>query len=470
MTNSLIGKQAVVLGGSMAGLAAARALSNHYEKVIVIERDTPAAEAAPRKGTPQSHHAHALLKSGENALNKLFPKFTDNVIANGAHQIDFSADVKWFHAGNWKMRYQSDFKVLVQSRPLLEHELRKQFAQVGNVQFYYGYEVCEMVASMDASTIVGVNIQHIDKRGDIEFLASDLVVDASGRGSRTPQCLEKLGYARPEETQVKIDLTYSSRIYEMSEGANYDWRILLLNPEPPKTVRAGYVFPVEDNRWLVTLAGYSGDRTPQDNDSFLEYAKGLANLELYNVLRTMKPVTDVKVFSVPATVNRHYEKLSQFPTGLVVMGDAKCAFDPVFGQGMSVATLEAVALDDMLAQESAQSMATFPQRFHKKAAEIVFTPLLMGTSEDFRYPGTVGKKAFFIPFMQWYSMQVFELSAFDKVVYEAFRDAMGLLAGPEVLFKPAVALKVFKHAFSKRKQQHQPAPEFKRQTNTIPSV
>jgi 2-polyprenyl-6-methoxyphenol hydroxylase-like FAD-dependent oxidoreductase len=467
MRNSFIGKQAVVLGASMAGMAAAKALSHHYEKVIVIERDTPSTEAAPRKGTPQSHHAHALLKSGENALNKLFPGFTDNVIADGAHQTDFSADIRWFHAGNWKMRYKSGFKVLIQSRPVLENALRKWFAQVENVHFYYGYEVCEMVASADASTIVSVSIQNIEQRGNVEFLASDLLVDASGRGSRTPQWLEKLGYNRPEETQVKIDLSYSSRVYEMPESANYDWKFLLLNPEPPKTVRAGYLLPIENNRWLVTLAGYSGDRTPQDNDSFAEYAKGLANLELYNVLRTMKPVTDVKVFSVPATVNRHYEKLSRFPAGLVVMGDAKCAFDPVFGQGMSVAALEAVALDDMLAKEVAHSKATFPQRFHKKAAEIVFTPLLMGTSEDFRYPGTVGEKAFFMPFMQWYSLQVFELSAFDKVVYEAFRDAMSLLAGPEVLFQPAVAWKVLKHAFGKK---HQPAPELKRQTNTVPSV
>lgn len=465
MNIETVGKQAIVLGASMTGLMAAATLARHFEQVLVIERDEPGEQIEPRKGVPQSHHAHALLKSGERAITKLFPKFVEDLIASGSHQIDMSGDASWFHAGYWKMRYQSGFKIMVQSRPLLENTLRNRVSQIDNIRFYYGYELANLVASEDKSAIIGVEIQTKKESKQIKFLHSDLFVDGSGRGSKTPQWLENLGYARPEETRVKIDLSYSSRVYEAPQSP--DWKLKVINPHSPETVRAGYIFPIEGNRWLVTLAGYSGDQTPTDNDSFVEFSKGLASPDIYHIIKDLKPLTNVKKFSIPATVKRHYEKISRFPEGMIVMGDAICAFDPVFGQGMSAAALEAVALDEMLAKENSKSMKTFPKRFHKKAAQILMTPYLMGTSEDFRYPHTVGKQAFYLPILQWYSLQVFELSAWDKEVYEAFRDVMHLIAGPLALFKPAIAWKVLKHGFRKNKKA---AVELKRQTSTVPSI
>lgn len=456
-------KQAIVIGGSVAGLLAARALSDHFENVILIERDPQPESPIARKGVPQGHHVHVLLKSGELALEEFFPGIVDELVSNGSRKVDFSKDIRWFHFGHWKMRYDSGFNVMVQSRPLLEYTIRQRLSALKNVSFYYGHSVDEVIASPDKTRVVGVRVHSVDDRAEAQDLTADLVVDASGRGSKTPQWLEELGYARPAETQVKIGLTYSSQFFEAPAQHTEDWTLMALNPAVNGGTRAGYVFPVEGNRWLVTFGGYSGDKTPQTGDTFVEYAKGLATPDIYNVIKDLTPISEVKVFNVPHTTRRHYESLSRFPAGLVVMGDSFCAFDPVFGQGMSSAAKQAVALHTLLKQHGYDGSVAFAQRLHKRLAGVVLAPWLLATSEDFRYPKTEGKKAFFIPFLHWYSAHVFALSATDKEVYNAFRVVMHLQSGPEALFKPSIVWKVLRRAFGGKTAQAevelQPAPK-----------
>jgi 2-polyprenyl-6-methoxyphenol hydroxylase-like FAD-dependent oxidoreductase len=463
MNTSTHSKQAIVMGGSVAGLLAARALASHFTQVIVVERDPQPESPIARKGVPQGHHVHVLLKSGELALEEFFPGIVDELVENGAQKVDFSKGIRWYHFGHWKMRYDSGFHVMVQSRPLLEHTIRQRLHALGNVSFYYGYAVDELLTTPDKTAVVGVRVHQVDDRASAEDLTADLVVDASGRGSKTPQWLEDLGYARPAETQVKIGLTYSSQFFEAPAQHNEDWTLMALNPAVNGGTRAGYVFPVEGNRWLVTFGGYSGDKTPQTEDTFVEYAKGLATPDIYNVIKDLTPISDVKVFNVPQTTRRHYESLSRFPAGLVVLGDSFCAFDPVFGQGMSSAAKQAVALKQVLAQHGYDGTAEFSRRFHKRIAGVVLAPWLLATSEDFRYPKTEGKKAFFIPFLHWYSGHVFALSATDKEVYNAFRIVMHLQSGPEALFKPSIVWKVLRRAFGGKSAQPvaelTPAPE-----------
>ncbi|MCU0463291.1 MAG: FAD-dependent monooxygenase [Anaerolineae bacterium] len=444
-----LGQRAVVIGGSIAGLSAARALSPHFDEVVVVERGDYPQTSAPRKATPQGNHVHALLKSGEEALETLFPGLKQTLIDNGAQQVDFSGDVHWFHHGQWKMRYDSGFKVMVQTRPLVEWALRGRLDRLANIKVYSSHEVGALLTTADHSTITGVTLHAMDDRAATTDLTADLVVEATGRGSKLPQWLEALGYSAPPETRLNIGLGYSSRLYQAPDDLPSDWRIVLLNPQSPTVLRAGYIFPVEGNRWLVTLGGYSGDAPPSDHDGFMAFAKDLAQPVIYEWLQKLIPIGEIKSYAVPDTVRRHYEKLSRLPKGIVALGDAFCVFDPVFGQGMSTAAKAALALCQQLDRETPETVGTLAQRYHKKVAHIVNGPWMLATSEDFRYPKTVGPKPIGLPVLHWYSGHIFALSASDREVFETFRQVMHLLTGIEALFKPSIVLKVLRHSFSR---------------------
>ena len=448
MSSNARNQHAVVIGGSIAGLLAARVLSDFFEKVSVIERDPQPTAPTTRKGAPQGHHVHVLLKSGEQILADLFPGIVDDLVQQGAQRADFSQDVHWFHFGRWKLQFPSGFLVLVQSRPLLEYTIRHCLRRLPNVTCFYEHAAEALLKSADNTQVQGVRIHPNGDKTATQDLAADLVIDASGRGSQTPRWLQESGYQPPPETQVKIGLSYSTQVFQAPSEGGHSWKVLALNPARQGGTRAGYVFRVEGNRWLVTLGGYSGDKTPHTPEAFLEYAKSLAAPDIYEAIKTLQPISDIKVFNVPYTTRRHYEKLSRFPAGLVVLGDSFCVFDPVFGQGMSSAAKQANALRELLKKDGYDASAAFSQRAHRRFSRVVLAPWLLATSEDFRYPKTEGKKAFFIPFLHWYSGHVFALSGEDHEVYEAFRLALHLLRGPEVLFAPRVLWRVLRHALS----------------------
>ncbi len=445
---NVIAKQAIVIGGSIAGLCTAQALTPYFETVIMVERDNNPNSYIPRKTVPQSHHAHLLLQGGEEALNSLFPSLTQDLIKCGSQQIDFSRDARWYHAGAWKMRYKSGFEVLVQSRPMLEQVIRRRVNQLDNIEFYFGYQVEQFKLSDDNKAVTGVVLQSMEDRFEKIMLDADLVVDASGRGSKTPQWLEKSGFTAPQETELKIDLSYSTRMYKMPENHKFDFKVMVINPLAPNILRAGYILPVENNKVLVTYAAYSGDKTPQDNESFKDYAKGLAQPDLYEAIKDLEPMTDVKCYTLSKTCRRHYEKLDDMPNRLLVLGDAVAYFNPVFGQGMSVAAISAQTLAEMLKIEQKATLATLGKRFQKEVASVIEVPWMLGSTEDFRYPNTIGEKAPIVSFMHWYSQHIYELSATDTKVFNSFAKVLHMRMGAEALFSPTIAWKVIKHAFT----------------------
>ncbi len=438
---------AVVIGGSMAGLLAARALADYAARVTIIERDTQLGEAQPRKGVPQGHHIHALLKSGEQILNTFFPGFTAALIANGARQIDFAQDAVWFHHGGWKLRYTSGLHLVGQSRPLLESTVTQFLHKYPNITWKTGWAAQEPLTNPQNTRVTGVRIQHDD--GTSEDMHAALVVDASGRGSKTPRWLESMGYAAPQETTVKIDLAYASRVYEIPADFHHRWVSLLVNAKAPDHLRGGYIFTNENNRWMVTLAGYSGTSMPDDDASFLEFARSLQVPDVYEAIKNAKPLTDIKVFRYPNEQRRHYEGLNRFPDGLIVIGDAFCSFDPVFGQGMTSSANQARILHKLLARMSPMELG-FSQRFHKQVAGFLFVPWMMATSEDFRFPKTQGKMPFYYPIMHAYTAQIFKLSMTDPQVHLAFARVMNLIAPPTLLFSPLIVLKVIRSLLTRR--------------------
>jgi 2-polyprenyl-6-methoxyphenol hydroxylase-like FAD-dependent oxidoreductase len=448
-----LGQHAVVIGGSVGGLLVARVLSDYFDNVTVVERDTIGPDAQPRKGVPQGRHVHVIFGGGVRVLARLFPGFFDELVEAGAFVCDFARDLCWYHGGVWKLRTHSDLTSYWQSRPFLEAHVRRRVRHDTKVRHLEACDVTGLVTDATRTRITGVEIERRsgDTRGK-EVLEADLVVDAGGRGSRLPQWLEALGYRAPEETTVEINIGYASRLYERPAQGPGDWRMLAVYGTPPRNKRAAYLFPVEGGRWLATAVGMLEDYPPDDDAAFLEFARSLETPDFFEAIKPARPLSPIATYKFPAHCWRHYERLAAFPERLLVLGDALCSFNPVYGQGMSVCALEADLLDRTL-QEAA---ATGPlpgglsRRFFRQAAKIIADPWLLATNSDFLYPQTRGRRPFGTRFLNWYVVRVHQICAWNRPVLLRFYRILHFLDRPTSLFHPYVLFHVCKWALGLR--------------------
>ena len=454
-------QHAVVIGASMAGLLAARVLSEHFEQVTIIERDRLSEQVEPRKGVPQGQHVHILLMKGETILRELFPALYETFAQDGAVPLT-SADVQWYDFGVWKAPSPDSIKAYCGSRPFLEQYVRRFLAARANVRFIDGCEVNRLYANEDHTRVMGVSLVHHSPERQEEDLAADLVVDASGRGSRAPQWLMSLGYDRVEETSVKVDVGYATRIYRRPSDLPLDWKLLIIFPTPPHEKRSGLVFPIEDDCWMVSLAGRLRDYPPADEAGFLEYARSLPDPSLYEAIKEAEPVTPIVTYKYAVNRWRHYERIARLPEGFVILGDAVCSFNPVYGQGMSVAALEAKVLDvclrDQQRQGTRNDLAGFPQQFQQAIVKVVKVPWMLATGEDFRYPETEGKRPLGMNLLHWYTRRVNELTGSNPMVAGLFYQVLHLLKPPSLLFSPRVVNAVLRNEIaSGRRKRGTPA-------------
>ncbi len=449
-------QHAVVIGASMAGLLAARVLSEHFEQVTIIERDRLSEQVEPRKGVPQGQHVHILLMKGETILRELFPALYETFAQDGAVPLT-SADVQWYDFGVWKAPSPDSIKAYCGSRPFLEQYVRRFLAARANVRFIDGCEVNRLYANEDHTRVMGVSLVHHSPERQEEDLAADLVVDASGRGSRAPQWLMSLGYDRVEETSVKVDVGYATRIYRRPSDLPLDWKLLIIFPTPPHEKRSGLVFPIEDDCWMVSLAGRLRDYPPADEAGFLEYARSLPDPSLYEAIKEAEPVTPIVTYKYAVNRWRHYERIARLPEGFVILGDAVCSFNPVYGQGMSVAALEAKVLDvclrDQQRQGTRNDLAGFPQQFQQAIVKVVKVPWMLATGEDFRYPETEGKRPLGMNLLHWYTRRVNELTGSNPMVAGLFYQVLHLLKPPTVLFSPRVVWAVLSKELASHRQK-----------------
>ncbi|CAM3550797.1 FAD-dependent monooxygenase [Aeromicrobium ponti] len=374
-------KTAIVIGGSIAGMLAARVLSEFFEEVIIIEKDPKSTKRQLRKGIPQGAQGaqgHVLLKSGEEILEELFPGLIDEMIKEGSVPADFANDLAWHFHGSWKIKYDSGLSIIQQSRTFLEGHIRRRIDRIGNIHTLYNTKVKGLLT--DGSRVTGIEAETADEM--VEF-SSDLTVETSGASSLAAQWLKKLGFTTPEKTEVKVNLFYANRIYRKLSPIQREWKSLLVYPNPPAQACGGGISPTEDNQWMITLLGYGVKSPPADNNDFLEYAKNLEQPHVYEAIKDGEPVTDTEVYRFPALRRFHFEKLKSFPKGLIVMGDAFCRIDPVFAQGMSLAAKEAKALQEVF--KKAGDAEADPKIFHHKIGKIVDIPWLIALTEDFRF-------------------------------------------------------------------------------------
>lgn len=440
-------RHAIVMGGSMAGLLAARILSDHFDRVTLIERDCFPEGAENRKGVPQGRHAHGLLAKGREIISRLFPDLIPAMTAGGASLLDIAADARWYHFGGFKVRFQSGFIGPFMSRPFLEWHVRQRVLALKNLSYIDECDVIALVATGDNSRITGVRITPRAEDAGPATLTADLVVDATGRGSQSPRWLEMLGYGRPEEEIIKVNAGYTSRIYKRRPGDLRDAKAVFILPTPPGEKRMGALFPIEGNRWLVSLGGWLGDHAPADEQGYLEFARSLPAPDIYNVIKQAEPLTDFAIHKFPGNLRRRYEKMAHFPEGYVVTGDAMCSFNPIYGQGMTVSALEAEALDTCL-KERRGDLRDLPRRFFKRAAKVVDVAWLLAAGEDFRYPEAEGVRPPGVNLINWYISKVHRLVTRDPEIYRAFLKVMNMTHPPTLMFDPRMVLRVIKRSLT----------------------
>ncbi|HET9292411.1 MAG TPA: FAD-binding monooxygenase, partial [Actinomycetes bacterium] len=314
-----IGDRAVVLGASMAGLLAARVLADAYGQVTVIDRDELPEAGAHRRGVPQGRHLHGLLARGQQALEELLPGLTAELIAQGAPAGDMLADTRLYLSGHRLRQARTGLVVLCASRPVLEGHVRARVRAIPNLRFLDRCDILGLAATPDGRRVTGARVLRRADGSAAQLLGADLVVDATGRGARTPMWLEALGYPRPRQEQVRIGLGYASRTYRLPADA-LAGDLAVLQAATPGHPRTGGLQRLEGDRWMLTLGGILGDHPPTDPDGFLEFARSLQFPDIYETVRDAEPLDDPVSFRFPASVRHRYERLGRFPDGLLVVG------------------------------------------------------------------------------------------------------------------------------------------------------
>jgi 2-polyprenyl-6-methoxyphenol hydroxylase-like FAD-dependent oxidoreductase len=440
MNNRQSYQQAIVIGGSMAGLLTARVLSDHFAQVTILERDPVHDRAESRKGQPQTRHVHALLTNGWQIFTHYFPDLRDALLAYGAQVLDMAESMHWYTHGGYRQRFHLGQEGVSVSRPLLEYLVRQRVLARPNVTMQDNCAVKQLLTSPDRTRVTGLVVEQRGATGQTVHLNADLLVDCTGRGSRTPRWLEELGYSAPPETEVKINVAYTSRLYRRNPDDPRGRQWTVVTPDAPEQTRGGGLFAIEGNRWIVSLVGWGGDHCPVDEASFLDFARQLPAPDIYNVIGAAEPLSEIILHKIASNLRRHYEKLSRFPAGFLVLGDAVASFNPTYGQGMTSAAMQARELDALLATRPAP--ARIAPAFFKRAAKVVDIPWGMALGEDFRFPTTTGAKPLGTDLLNWYVTQVDRATHHDPVVCAAFLQVMNMLAPAANLLKPNILWRV----------------------------
>ncbi|MFH9065051.1 FAD-dependent oxidoreductase [Streptomyces coeruleorubidus] len=428
----MVGKHAVVMGGSMGGIVAARILASRFDRVTVVERDTLPAEAKDRRGVPQSPHAHALLISGRQKLDRLFPGLTRELISGGAVPFDPGCDLLFHQMGALRTRFPSGKLGISLSRAYLEHAVRARVRALPNVQV------------RDETSVTGLTGLQGRVTGVVldggATLYADLVVDATGRSAhRTEAWLRDLGFPAPKEVRVKIDVGYTTRLLHRIPGDRLkdDGLLLLMSAIPPHDKRAAAAFAIEGNRWMVTLGGWHREHAPVDPVLFEKFATDLPFPHLSELLSRAEPVDrgEARKFTYPAARRRYFERLRTLPAGYVALGDAICSFNPLYGQGMTVATQEAMVLARCLDRFGVRS-AKMARAYYRGAASAISTPWQTATGGDFVYAETEGPRPLGNGIVNRYVRQAMLASHVSPDVHEVMMDIQHLLTPTTAILRP----------------------------------
>lgn len=433
-------KRAIVIGGSIAGLLSAKVLSDEFDEVLIVERDTIAASAAERTGVPQSPQPHILLAQGYRLLKDFFPNLDSSLQQAGAVPIDWGQDFHYFAFGDWcaTTANPTGLDSFSCTRPLLETALRQQVEQISNVKRLSPYRVEGLVG--DAEKVTGVRCRQSKNKADEQFFQADLVLDASGRSTNAIKWLGNLRATSPKSEKIDAKLGYATARYRIPNSWSEDWKVMLIAHKPPENTQLGYLARVENNELIATLGGYCQEYPPLEEKAFLEAAKQLPDDAFYQAIAQLKRISDIKAYRSTANRLYHYEQLDNLPKGFIAIGDAVCALCPAYGQGLTTSAISATVLQDWLSNHShiEETLA-----FQKKLAKQIQPAWDVATKNDsgFLQPKGHQKKNLVGRLLAAYMQKLVAKTHTDSDLTLKLTRVTHMVDSPAVLLHPKMILK-----------------------------
>ncbi|HWI62147.1 MAG TPA: FAD-dependent monooxygenase [Symbiobacteriaceae bacterium] len=432
------GSHAVVIGASMAGLLAARVLADHVDRVTLIEQEALPERPDARLGKPQSRNVSTLLARGAQVLEHLFPGLLEDLDRLGAVRLDQVDDVLAYQDGVFRERYRSGFHLRCLSRCLLEWRLLTRLARFANIRLMEQTRATRLLLSEDRRSIAGVRIA---RGGTEQVLAADLVVEASGCDSQVPYWLAELGFGQVPQSSLSLGLVCATCLFKAPEDAD-GWKALTLAASNP-FARCGAILPLEGGRWSVSLWGYRGDEPPAEPEAWLDYARSLPTDALFDAVSEAEPLGSPVLFTCPGQLRRHYERMDRFPDGLLVLGDAACSFNPMYGQGTITAAMGAVELDRCLRDQPRGHVPGLARRFRQRLGRMLDVPWQLSLARMNGLSASGGpKRPTPLAVMNQYTDRMVRLAATDREMNDHLLEVLHMQKSPATLFAPGTVSKV----------------------------
>ncbi len=441
--NRHFGQRAVVIGAGMGGLSVAGALSSAFKEVVILERDTLPASVMSRAGVPQDRHPHLLLAGGLQALDSLFPGYAQDLAAAGAVPVNVFDDVQYERPDVGALpRRDCGTSLLCASRPLIEHTLRRKVVAIPNVALQSQSRVTEIVPAA-----MRPMVKFESDAGVGAAIEADLVIDASGRGAPTLGLLDVLGWEKPQETVVGVDISYTTAVLRPTR-TSFNWLNLVTLPDPAISATAGLIIPLEGGRWFASISHHGATDRPNTWEEFLAVARRLNTPAIYNAIYKLLPPGGLRHFVLDASRWRHFERLERLPRGILPVADSLCRFNPVYGQGMTVAAREAKLLHDLLGRVDGEEdpIEALQAAFMSEVGALLQAPWNMGVIADFAYPTTRGERPERYEESRQFEAALFRAAVADPVVQRAFSDVVQLMAPFDLLNEPDIRRRIESHS------------------------
>ncbi|MFT6904405.1 MAG: flavin-dependent dehydrogenase [Oleiphilaceae bacterium] len=452
--------KAIVIGAGIAGLINAKILAKHFNEVIILEKDKVSDDCIPehRKGLPQAHHQHILLMKGRELFESIFPGFDNELASMGAPELSYSNDIG-LYVGHGKLpRFPSDLKVRPSRRIWIDALVRKRVESLPNVVIKSNIQVQHLDFNQKQNRVTGLIFSETHQGGSAADNAqtkfsADLVIDCSGRGSRIVKWLKELGFTDIESTVIDPKLGYASCLLKIPE--NYSGvRGIEVAPHAPDNPRAAGLWEVEKGTWLLTLIGMAGEYPPKDIEGFKAFADSLPTSAISDILNQTEQISEIKSFRGTQNIWRHYDKMPRYPNGLLVLGDALCAFNPLHGQGLTLIARSAQLLDQRLQQgKKTHYSGKWSQSNYRKLNRVFLSAWMFAISEDMRWPETIGRKVDWkLKLAYRFTDKLLMTSQHSKYVTRACLAVANMLRSPASLIMPGILLRMCWYSFYKQEK------------------
>jgi 2-polyprenyl-6-methoxyphenol hydroxylase-like FAD-dependent oxidoreductase len=434
---------AVVIGAGMAGLAIARALTAGFDRVTVVDRDRLPAGITPRRGVPQDRHLHLLLPAGIDALEALFPGLVDQLCAAGAKTGDADR-IRMCLNGYRLAPARTGHRSVFASRPFLESHVRLRLREQPSITVRDGVRICGLAAGRDGGRVEGVELATPDG-ADREVLRAEVVVDCSGRRSPVPRWLADLGHRTAEVDELDVEVRYATRRYELPAGVLDGDHHVLIGPTPDGP-RGAAMTHAEDGNWIVTLFAMAGEQAPTDGDDFERFTAELPIRDVHEAIHTGRAIDDPAPYRFPSNRRHRYERLTDLPAGFLAAGDAVCSFNPIYGQGMTVAAVEAQILQERLRSDGLPSARTW----FGDIAPLIDVAWQLAIGSDLAVEAVGGRRPLSVRLRNRYLARLQAAAVDDPHLTQRLVRVIGMIDPPTHLIRPNAVAPVLREAIRTR--------------------